>query len=128
MKITTCALQDDAWDLTTCPHREHVECIETVYVYDADLRVHVCEFAASAELHYVRAQVQFKPSSSVLDDAALDEVDNWLNGHNQEEAVSYVHYSSLARLFEHGARAHSTRMDIETIDEAVEAENSNWSV
>lgn len=128
MKVTTCALRDDAWDLTTCPHREHVECIETVYVYDADLRVHICEYAASAELYYVRAQVQLKPSACVLNDNQLDEIDNWLHGFNQEEPVTYMHHSTLARLFEHGASAHSTVLDIETIDQAVEGENSNWSV
>lgn len=85
--------ETEHWDFETCPHAELIDRIEAVYLYDANVRTHLCSFDSAYwyEPLYTRAVYKSGPVAGRTD----DEVDDWIIAANSENEGSYSLYGPI---------------------------------
>jgi hypothetical protein len=90
-----------------------------LYVYDTNVRVHLCEFTPSYECRFVGSVT----GSTDPDDAAERLNDDIRQGDQATESIRYVHcheIDALSRIGEHDLKVGVTDLGIDDEDEAVE--------
>lgn len=126
--------ETEFWEMDKCPHPDHVERIESVYLYDENVLTYLCSFQGAHFYQPVYTRAVFVSGAWDMEDSLYEkmkeEVDEWVMKGDADNAAGYSLYGETV--------AKKALPDVEwekedqTYEEALEAVledcRANWQI